>query len=43
MSEPVASVEVPLASEAPEPPLDPPTATSGFQGFRVMPQSFECV
>ena len=43
MSEPLASSEVPLAREAPEPPLDPPTATSGFHGLRVMPQSFECV
>ena len=43
MSEPLASVDVPLASDAPEPPLDPPTATSGFHGFLVMPHSLECV
>ena len=43
MSEPLASSDVPLASEAPDPPLEPPTATSGFHGLRVMPQSFEWV
>ena len=39
MSEPLARVEVPAASVAPEPPLDPPTAHSGDQGLRVMPHS----
>ena len=43
MSDPLASIDVPLASDAPEPPLDPPTATAGFHGLRVTPQSFECV
>src|SRR3954451_12724249 len=43
MSEPVASVAVPEASAAPEPPDEPPTAYSGFQGFRVTPHSLECV
>ncbi len=43
MSEPLASVEVPLASDAPDPPLDPPTANAGFHGLRVTPHSFECV
>jgi hypothetical protein len=43
MSDPLASVDVPLASDAPEPPLEPPTATSGFHGFLVMPHSVEWV
>ncbi len=43
MSEPLASVAVPLASAAPEPPEEPPTAYSGFQGLRVTPQRRECV
>ena len=43
MSEPLASSDVPLASDAPVPPLEPPTATDGFQGLRVTPHSFECV
>ena len=37
MSEPVASVEVPEASDAPEPPDEPPTPNSGFHGLRVTP------
>src|SRR4051795_591149 len=43
MSEPLASVAVPDASAAPEPPDDPPTPNSGFQGLRVMPWMRECV
>ncbi len=43
MSEPVASVEVPEASDAPVPPDEPPTPNSGFHGLRVTPQSRECV
>ena len=43
MSDPLASSDVPLASDAPVPPLEPPTATDGFHGLRVTPQSFECV
>ena len=38
MSEPVARVDVPDASEAPAPPEEPPAPTSGFHGFRVTPQ-----
>src|SRR6478736_1468785 len=37
MSEPVASVDVPDASDAPVPPDEPPTANSGFHGLRVTP------
>src|SRR6476660_3389192 len=37
MSEPLASVVVPDASAAPEPPEEPPTAYSGFHGLRVTP------
>ena len=43
MSEPLASIAVPLARAAPEPPEDPPTPISGFQGLRVTPHSRECV
>src|SRR4029079_7528717 len=43
MSEPLARVDVPDASEAPEPPDEPPTANSGFQGLRVTPWIRECV
>ncbi len=43
MSEPEASVEVPAASDAPEPPEEPPTASSGLCGLRVTPHSRECV
>src|SRR3954447_12304050 len=43
MSEPVASVDVPDASDAPVPPDDPPTPNSGFHGLRVTPHSRECV
>ena len=43
MSEPVASVVDPAASEAPEPPLDPPGEYPVFQGLRVTPQSFDQV
>ena len=37
MSEPLASVVVPAARAAPEPPEDPPTPNSGFHGLRVTP------
>ena len=40
MSEPVARVVDPAASEAPEPPLDPPGEKSVFHGFLVTPHSF---
>ena len=43
MSEPLASVVVPAASAAPEPPEEPPAPTSGFHGLRVTPQMRECV
>ena len=43
MSDPLASVAVPAASAAPEPPEDPPTAKSGFHGLRVTPQIREWV
>ena len=43
MSEPLASVVVPEASAAPEPPEDPPTAYAGFHGLRVTPQIRDCV
>ena len=43
MSEPLASVAVPAASAAPDPPEEPPTANSGFHGLRVTPQSREWV
>ena len=38
MSEPVASVVVPAASDDAVPPLEPPGAKSRFQGLRVTPQ-----
>ena len=40
MSEPVASVVVPAASDAPEPPLEPPGEKAVCQGLRVTPHSF---
>ena len=40
MSDPVARVADPAASDAPEPPLDPPGEKSVFHGFRVTPYSF---
>src|SRR5690349_21314014 len=40
MSEPVASVVDPAASDAPDPPLEPPGEKSVFHGLRVTPQSF---
>ena len=43
MSEPLASVEVPAARLAPDPPEEPPTANLRFQGLRVTPQIRECV
>src|SRR5215472_8850892 len=43
MSEPVASVAVPAASAAPEPPLDPPGEYSVFHGLRVTPHSLDHV
>src|SRR5258708_21747166 len=43
MSEPVARVVVPAASDAPEPPLDPPGEKSAFHGFLVTPQSLDHV
>ena len=43
MSEPLASVAVPAASAAPDPPEEPPTAYSGFHGLRVTPHSREWV
>ena len=43
MSEPLASVVVPAASAAPEPPDEPPTPNSGFHGLRVTPHRRECV
>src|SRR5690348_16855691 len=39
MSEPVARVVEPAASDAPEPPLDPPGQNAVFHGFLVTPQS----
>jgi hypothetical protein len=36
----VASVLVPAASDAAEPPLDPPGEYAVFHGFRVTPHSF---
>src|SRR5215472_305818 len=38
MSEPVASVAVPAASAAADPPLDPPGENRVFHGFLVTPQ-----
>src|SRR4051794_32430312 len=43
MSDPLASVVVPEASAAPEPPDEPPTEYSGFHGFRVTPHRRDCV
>src|SRR5258707_5005201 len=43
MSEPVASVVDPAASDAADPPLDPPGEKSVFHGFRVTPQSLDQV
>src|SRR6267142_141826 len=43
MSEPVARVVEPAASEAPEPPLEPPGENARFHGLRVTPQSFDQV
>jgi hypothetical protein len=43
MSEPLASVVVPAASAAPDPPEEPPAPTSGFHGLRVTPQMREWV
>ena len=43
ISEPPASVEVPAASDAPEPPDEPPTANSWFHGLRVTPCTREWV
>src|SRR4051794_11174353 len=43
ISEPIAKVDVPAASEAPEPPDEPPGVNFGFHGLRVIPQSREWV
>ena len=43
MSEPVAMTLVPAASEAAEPPEEPPGVNSGFQGLRVTPHNREWV
>ncbi len=43
MSDPLASVDVPAASEAAEPPEEPPTASCGLNGLRVTPQIREWV
>ena len=43
MSEPDASVVVPAASDAAEPPDEPPGVYSRFHGLRVTPQSREWV
>ena len=43
MSEPVASVAVPAASAAADPPLDPPGEYCVFHGLRVTPQSLDQV
>lgn len=40
MSEPVASVQKPAPSAAPDPPDEPPTLKRPFHGLRVMPYSF---
>jgi hypothetical protein len=37
ISEPLASVVEPAASDAAEPPEEPPTASSGLCGLRVTP------
>src|SRR3954463_5897411 len=38
MSEPIASVAIPAANAAAEPPDDPPGVHSRFHGLRVTPQ-----
>ena len=43
MSVPVASVVIPAASAAPDPPDDPPGPHSVFHGLRVTPQMREAV
>ena len=43
MSDPLAIVVVPAASDPPAPPEDPPVVNSGFHGFRETPHSRECV
>src|SRR3954470_16322890 len=43
MSDPLASVVVPEARAAPEPPDEPPTPKRGFHGLRVTPHSFDWV
>jgi len=43
MSEPVASVAVPAASAAADPPLEPPGEYLVFHGLRVTPQSLDQV
>ena len=43
MSEPLASVELPEARDAAEPPDEPPTASSGLCGLRVTPHKREWV
>ena len=37
ISDPMASVAMPAANAAAEPPDDPPGVQSGFQGLRVTP------
>ena len=39
MSDPIAKGEVPAASEAADPPEEPPGVKAGFHGLRVTPQS----
>lgn len=43
ISEPVAIDDVPDASEAAEPPDEPPGVNLGFQGLRVTPHSLDQV
>ena len=43
MSEPLASVEVPAARLAADPPEEPPGVISRFQGLRVTPHKREWV
>ena len=43
MSEPLASVEVPAARLAADPPEEPPGVISRFHGLRVTPHNRECV
>src|SRR5688500_6817075 len=40
---PPASGTIPLATAAPDPPDEPPTVTSGFHGFRQMPNYSDSV